>query len=131
MPDGFLANRCLIHVHLLAFWVSSILEVANCTVVTILAVQIHNEDFSGQKLALTRAFLDSLLILDFVFIMTTMLIMLVKYGTPLSSGEKSAISMRLLLEFNADLKEGPEMDEKRKREQALRRHKHLQTLADL
>ena len=65
MPDGFLANRCLIHVHLLAFWVSSILEVANCTVVTILAVQIHNEDFSGQKLALTRAFLDSLLILDF------------------------------------------------------------------
>lgn len=33
--------------------------------------------------------------------MLTMLIMFVKFGSPLSSAEKSAISMRFLLKFNA------------------------------
>ena len=31
-----------------------------------------------------------------------MLVMFVKYGTPLSSAEKSTISMRFLLNFNAE-----------------------------
>ena len=39
--------------------------------------------------------------------------------------------MRLLLEFNTELQIIPDEDEKRQREQARRRHKHLQELADV
>ena len=63
--------------------------------------------------------------------MTTMLIMLARQGTPLSCAQRSAISMRLLLEFNTELQIIPDEDEKRQREQARRRHKHLQELADV
>ena len=34
--------------------------------------------------------------------MVTMLVMFVKFGSPLSSAEKSVISMRFLLKFNAE-----------------------------
>jgi len=58
-------------------------------------------DARTTNLALTQQWLDISIVLVFAVIMLTMLVMFVKFGSPLSSAEKSAISMRFLLKFNA------------------------------
>lgn len=100
--DGILASKRLLGLHVVCFWIVSGLEIASM-IVTILL----NQDFKDSKelnknLALAQQYLDVTISTVFFLIMLTMLVMFVKFGTPLSSAEKSTISMRFLLNFNAE-----------------------------
>ena len=102
--DGIIASKHLLVLHVTCFWVVSVLEVATA-VVTILFNSNFNKQLISKRsnsLALAQQWLDISALFVFAVLMVTMLTMFVRFGTPLTSAEKSAISMRLLLNFNAE-----------------------------
>ena len=98
--DGILANQSLLLVHVSAFWVVTLMQLASSALSTVLAEQIHDKDYSHASLALSQQILDLCIISVWFVIMLTMFVMFVKYGTPLSQRERSAMTMRFLETFN-------------------------------
>ena len=105
--DGILASKHLLILHVICFWIASLLEVANMIVTFILDDNLQDKQIpseatpSDNNLAFAQQWIDIVLTSVFAIIMATMLVMMVKFGTPLSSAEKSQINMRFLLNFNA------------------------------
>lgn len=128
--EGYLASQFLIYLHLGSFWCCSLLYIASFVVNLMLDFQTSQGDFSNNGLALARSVTDTIILLTLLVIMVTMMIMYVRFGTPLSSAQNSSMKMRLLEEFNQDLHGSPQSREKQEREQAQRRQKHFQELAD-
>ena len=102
--DGIIASKHLLVLHVTCFWVVSILEVATAVVTILFNSNFNNKLISkrSNSLALAQQWLDISALFVFAVLMVTMLTMFVRFGTPLTSAEKSTISMRFLLNFNAE-----------------------------
>ena len=93
VADGIVASNILITIHCLTFWIVSILDVIS------LIVNLFRGDPAA---VIASQYLNVITVITFFAMMVTMLVMFVKFGTPLSSAEKTAYSMRLILACNAD-----------------------------
>ena len=94
-----------------------------------LAMRIHTQqgDYTKINLALAKQWIVNALTLVFGIMVVTMLMMFIRYGTPLSSAQKSAISIKLMEGVNSlDLED----QENAERLRCERRQHHNAQMAD-
>jgi uncharacterized membrane protein len=101
VADGIIASRGLMVVHLATFYIVSTLLIIAVVLAGITYSQTQQGGYKS-ALATTVQYVDIAGLATYWVMMMSMMVMLVKYGTPMTSAEKAAISMRFILTFNAE-----------------------------